>query len=124
MTKNDQLTSCPSAPHCVSSQAPADSSKHVEPFGYETSAAAARKALLATLDADDHATVVKSNQRFIHATFKTTLGFVDDVTFLMQPDKHVIDVKSQSRVGYYDFGKNRSRVEALRKAFEARLAQS
>lgn len=123
MTSNNQLTPCPSAPHCVSSQAPADSAKHIQPLAYNTSEAAARKALLATLKANSHATVVQSDPRFIHATFTTTLGFVDDVTFLIQPDQHIIDMKSESRVGYYDFGKNRRRLEALRKAFEARLAR-
>lgn len=124
MASTDRFTPCSSAPHCVSSQAPADSSQHVEPFAFETSPAAAREALLATLAGESHATVVESKARFIHATFKSTLGFVDDVSFLIRPDDHIIDVKSSSRIGYYDFGVNRRRVARLRKAFEARLAQS
>lgn len=124
MAGSDQFTPCSSAPHCVSSQAPAGSSQHVAPFVFETDQSAARQALLATLAGEDNATVMDSGADFIHATFKSTLGFVDDVSFLIRPDDHIIDVKSSSRIGYDDFGVNRRRVERLRKAFEARLAQS
>lgn len=122
MTDNNQLTPCSSAPHCVSSQATADSSKHVKPLAFAgTTADAARQALLKTLYAQSNATVEKADERFIHATFKSTLGFVDDVTFIVQANDGIIDVKSSSRIGYYDFGVNRKRVERLREAFEAAL---
>lgn len=60
--------------------------------------------------------------QFIHATFTSTLGFVDDVTFVIEPDDKRIDVKSSSRIGYYDFGVNRNRVTRLHKAFDRALA--
>lgn len=117
----DDFTPCSKAPHCVSSQAEPDSGKHVPPLAFSASADGARQALLKTLYARDDATVERADARFVHATFRTTLGFVDDVTFLIQRQRQVIDVKSSSRIGYYDFGVNRRRVEALRRDFAARL---
>lgn len=122
MTDSEQLTPCSSAPHCVSSQAEPGSSKYVEPLAFAgASVDAARQALLKTLYAENNATVERADERFVHATFKSTLGFVDDVTFVIRPQDRLIDVKSSSRIGYYDFGVNRKRVATLRAHFEAQL---
>ena len=45
------------------------------------------------------------------------MGFVDDVEFVVDPERSVIDVRSASRLGHSDFGVNRKRVETLRAAF-------
>lgn len=42
--------------------------------------------------------------------------FVDDLEFLYQPTKGVIQLRSASRIGYSDLGKNRRRLEGLRDA--------
>ena len=42
-------------------------------------------------------------------------GFVDDLDFML--DNNRIDIRSMSRIGYFDFGKNRARVEKIRKVF-------
>lgn len=122
MAADGQFTPCSSAPHCVSSQAPEDSDRHVSPFTYTTSTSVARSALIATLSRAKSAKLVTRKPQFVHATFTSTLGFVDDVTFLIQPNDQRIDVKSSSRIGYYDFGVNRNRVTRLHKAFDSALA--
>ena len=114
-----QFTPCSSAPHCVSSQAKPGSFHHVAPFAYSGSADSAHRALLKTLQDDKHATVEQDDGGFVHATFSSTLGFVDDVSFLIQP--HIVDVKSSSRLGFSDLGVNGRRVERLRKQFELHM---
>ena len=47
---------------------------------------------------------------------RTTL-FVDDAEFLLDPVNRVIHVRSASRLGYSDLGKNRSRMEEIRRQF-------
>ena len=42
------------------------------------------------------------------------MRFTDDLEFLLDRERGVIDVRSASRVGYSDLGANRKRVEALR----------
>lgn len=118
----DRFTPCSSAPHCVSSQAKPGSSHHVPPFQYTGSTAHARDVLLQTLRASAGASVKRADGQFIHATFTSHLmGFVDDVTFIIHPQQNIIDVKSSSRIGYYDFGVNRRRVKRLRARFASLL---
>ncbi|MCA8941395.1 MAG: DUF1499 domain-containing protein, partial [Planctomycetes bacterium] len=45
--------------------------------------------------------------------------FVDDLELLLDDERSVIDVRSASRVGEFDFGANRGRVETLRSLFGA-----
>ncbi|TAL87531.1 MAG: DUF1499 domain-containing protein [Rhodanobacter sp.] len=118
----DRFTPCSGAPHCVSSQAAPGSSHYVAPFTYTGGIRHAREVLLQTLRTSDHAIMARAEPRFIHATFRSAvLGFVDDVTFILQPQQDIIDVQSSARLGYYDFGVNRRRVEQLRTRFESLL---
>ena len=117
------ITACSGAPHCVSSQSALGSARYIEPLRYKVSADAAAAALLKVLNGQDNATIKSDAMPKIHATFKTAIGFVDDVTFVVQEASQTIDVKSTSRLGFYDFGVNRRRVEALRTQFNAAMAQ-
>jgi Protein of unknown function (DUF1499) len=47
---------------------------------------------------------------YLRVEFHTTL-FVDDGEFLFDKGHFVIPVRSASRLGYFDLGKNRSRIE-------------
>lgn len=123
LADEDRFTPCSRAPHCVSSQAPRDSDKYVAPLAFAGTPAQARAVLRAVLAGFENARIEQAEQRFVHATFHSTLGFVDDVTFLIREDAAIIDVKSASRLGYYDFGVNRRRVESLRTAFDAQASQ-
>ena len=40
--------------------------------------------------------------------------YTDDLELLWLPEHKRVEVRSSSRIGYYDFGVNRERVEALR----------
>lgn len=118
------ITPCSFAPHCVSSKNAADSSRHVDAFKFNGSADLAQAALLQVLRSDNEARIESDAMPVIHATFRSTLGFVDDVTFVFQADANLIDVKSTSKIGYYDFGVNRRRVEGLRMAFSTAMAKA
>jgi len=52
---------------------------------------------------------------YLHATFRSRIfGFVDDLE--CRQDGAVIQVRSASRLGWWDLGANRRRVERLREA--------
>jgi len=55
---------------------------------------------------------------YLRVEFHTTF-FTDDGEFLLERDSKVIHVRSASRIGYSDFGKNRGRIEDIRRDFEA-----
>lgn len=115
----DGLEPCPASPNCVSSQA-ADEGQRVAPLRYTGDEADARKRLLAVLRGMDGAQVKQDSGDYIHAEFRSTVfGFVDDVSLRFGPAGE-IQLRSASRTGYYDFGANRRRVEAIRSGFDSR----
>ncbi len=60
----------------------------------------------------------------LYAVFRTRLGFIDDVQFLADEKAGVIHVRSASRIGYWDLGANRKRIENIRKEYHALLQTS
>lgn len=111
-----QLALCPDSPNCVSSQA-ANEHQWVHPLRYESERARARAQLLAVLDGMERTEIVQADENYIHAQCRSAVfGFVDDVEFLFDPPGF-IQVRSAARIGYYDFGVNRGRVERIRVRF-------
>jgi uncharacterized protein (DUF1499 family) len=85
---------------------------------YAGSLADARQRLIKILQNTKRVSLVKIEAQYIHAEFRSLVfQFVDDVEFYFPSEKTIIDVKSASRAGYYDFGVNRRRVERLRSTF-------
>lgn len=84
------------------------------------SAAASMTALVATLRGIQGITVVEQQPDYVYAQAQTRwLKFVDDLEFWVNPELGVIDVRSASRLGREDFGANRERMVAIRKAYLA-----
>ena len=112
------LPPCPASPNCVSSQAEA-ADQRVEPLRYSGEAPAAQAKLLTVLNGMARVKIVQSDPGRITAEFRSAVfGFVDDMTFRFGPPG-LIQVRSASRSGYYDFGVNRERVESIRARFAA-----
>ena len=112
-----RLSPCPDSPNCVSSQS-ADPSRYVRPFEYTSDPAKARRDLLSVLREQLCGRVVKADEGYIYVKFTSRIfRFVDDVEFCFDPESKLIYVRSASRVGYFDFGVNRNRVEDIRDRF-------
>ena len=60
--------------------------------------------------------IIDERTGYLRTELRTVL-FVDDGEFLLDRARKVIHVRSASRLGYSDLGKNRSRIEELRKEF-------
>lgn len=102
--------------HCVSSLE-RDPKWAIEPLRYTGSQDEARRRLLATLRELPRCDVIADTPDYIYAQVTTfTMRFIDDVEFLFS-HPGVIEVRSSSRIGYYDFGANRDRVELIRASF-------
>ena len=109
---SDILPPCPDSPNCVSSLA--DGDHHVAALAGKDSRDASLAALASALDSLPRVDWQQAGEDRIEATFTSLVfRFVDDVTLLVHEDGR-IDVRSASRVGHYDFGANRRRVEMLR----------
>ncbi len=120
--RDGRLKACPDSPNCVNSQA-TDAEHAIAPLTIKGDAAAALRTLAKIVAAMPGATIITERDNYLQATFATpTMGFVDDVEFLIDPARGVIEVRSASRLGHSDLGVNRKRVEALRQALAAALA--
>jgi uncharacterized protein (DUF1499 family) len=119
--RDGRLKACPDSPNCVNSQA-TDAGHAIAPLAFKGDAIAAMRALAKIVAAEPGATIITSRDNYLQATFATpTMGFIDDVEFLVDPTRSVIDVRSASRLGHSDLGVNRKRIEDLRLALAAAL---
>ncbi len=115
MTTDRSQTLCGNKPNCVSTQDPREE-HHLEPFILTESA---------TLDAIEQAalklpgakTAVKEGDYLRIECTSRIMRFVDDLELKIIDDKLV--VRSESRVGYSDFGVNRKRANQLRQELSA-----
>ncbi len=114
-----RLAPCPATPNCVSSQGdPGDQEHYLAPFPLHGDPATAIDRLAPLVLAMPRTQVVTRDSHYLHAT-ATSLIFrwVDDVELLVDPDAHVVHVRSASRVGRSDLGVNRRRMARLREAW-------
>lgn len=114
------LSPCDGGPHCVSSQS-TDPDRHVDAIQYKGTRSGAQQLMSSIIRFTEGAKIVNEQEGYLHATYRSqVMGFVDDLELLFPPNQKIIELRSSSRIGYYDFGVNRDRAEALRKAFNER----
>jgi uncharacterized protein (DUF1499 family) len=116
-TKDGLLMACPSSPNCVSSQA-ADDGHRISALGFTGDPDAAFARMKLVLGRRDDTAIIEEQPGYLRVELRTTL-FVDDGEFLLDKQRSVIQVRSASRLGYSDLGKNRSRMEEIRSQFLA-----
>jgi len=113
---NGSLTNCPASPNCVVSQG-ADAEHAIEPLTYHVDRNQARETLIKVLGVIKRTEIVEQTDNYIHATNEIPIfKFVDDVEFYLPETESVIHVRSASRIGDWDLGVNRRRVEQIRLA--------
>lgn len=112
------LKPCPTSPNCVSSQTSSDDEVHfAEPIIYTGERKATQLFIESSMlnYSDMKVRLVTSELGYVHFEVKSRLiGFIDDVEFYFPEDDSIVHVRSASRVGYYDFGVNRERVNRVR----------
>jgi uncharacterized protein (DUF1499 family) len=109
------LPQCPARPNCVSSQA--TDSHHIEPLKVTKDAWLSFERLRKLLVQRTDTKMISADDTTIRVEFRTLLGFVDDGLFVLDATNSLIHVRSAARLGYWDLGKNRSRMEEIRQAF-------
>ena len=104
---------CPLSTNCVNSLGP----DGLAPLRYAGPSGQGIATLLATLALFPEATVLRTTDLSVDAIFTTPMGFVEEVTFQLPPHTQRIDVRSRSKIGWYDFNSNRSRMTAFSAQF-------
>ena len=115
--RDGRLAACPTSPNCVSSQA-ADERHRIAPLAFDGDPDTAFARLKAVLARRPDATIIDVRSGYLRVELRTAL-FVDDGEFLLDRENRVFNVRSASRIGYSDLGKNRSRMEEIRRQFLA-----
>ncbi|MCU0571882.1 MAG: DUF1499 domain-containing protein [Syntrophobacteraceae bacterium] len=108
-----RLLPCPDSPNCVSSRSE-QGGRAIAPLVIQGSSGEAMECLKRVIMAMKRTRIVSSDAQSIEAEFRTRLGFVDDVSFELDAGAAVIQMRSASRVGYWDLGENRRRLEKVR----------
>lgn len=125
----DGKLSPPSAtPNSVTSQAdlypehPQKNYSKIAPLTYMGDADEAMQTLAAVLASSEGTVVVKNEAGYIYAQSTTALlRFTDDLEFWLDRANNAIQVRSASRIGKSDLGKNRKRIESIRESFNRAL---
>lgn len=114
-----QLLPCPATPNCVCSLAPRDDPHYILPFSIQGDPTVAMTRLRAALERRPRTRVVTATDAYLRAECATLLfRFVDDVEFLLDRNAGEIHCRSASRVGHWDLGANRRRIESLRRLLD------
>lgn len=113
--KEGLLALCPSSPNCVSSQT-SEGGHRILPFSLKADPDAEFARLTALLRRRQDSSIVDERRDYLRVEFHTRF-FVDDGEFLLDREHRVIHLRSASRVGYSDMGKNRGRIEEIRRDF-------
>ncbi|MFP6763008.1 MAG: DUF1499 domain-containing protein [Planctomycetaceae bacterium] len=119
VTHADQtLPRCARTPNCVCSEY-ADASRFIDPFVCPQNIASAWQSLLEVgLNFPGARLVERGPDRLCFECRTGVFRFVDDLMFRLDQESGLIHVRSASRLGFWDFGKNRRRVEEVRRRWE------
>ena len=110
-----RLAPC-TGPHCVSSTETRPDYR-ADPLRYSSSQQDAHAHLLEILKGLPRTQVIADRGDYVYAQVTTpVMRYVDDVEFVFSAPG-VIDLRSSSRLGYYDFGANRNRIDLIRAMF-------
>ena len=87
------------------------------PLRFDGDATLALARLNRTLSSYTNARIVRSDALAVDTIFTTAIGFEDEVAFRIDVPQQRIDFRSRSRIGLFDFGKNRSRMREFAERF-------
>ena len=111
---NNLLHPCPDSPNCVSTSE-TEPDQQVLPFDLQIKAQEAWVIIVDTVAALPRTRIVSVTDNYLHAECRSAVfGFVDDLELHLQPEPQQVSIRSAARLGYYDFGVNRKRVNELR----------
>ncbi|MBE0470649.1 MAG: DUF1499 domain-containing protein [Methyloprofundus sp.] len=114
---NGKLAICPDKPNCVSTE-----TGDLAAISFATHKPEQAWALLQTSIVEQGGNIEKMRENYLWASFQTSVfKFTDDLEARLDKDNQLIQLRSASRTGYYDFNVNRKRLNRLIDAFSLKL---
>lgn len=116
---NGDIEPCPQTPNCVSTL-DEDEQHGIDPIAYTGTQDDARARLVSVLEGMPRTVVMNEQDNYVYALSRSpTMGFPDDLEFVFDDAAKVINLRSAARMGQSDLGKNRERIEEIRRRFNA-----
>lgn len=111
-----KLHPCPETPNCVCSEVKGAAST-VAPLSFQGDPKQAwDKAKKVVLDMGGE--IISESENYVRFGFTSRImQFVDDVELRLEPESHIIHIRSASRVGHSDMGVNHARVTEISRNF-------
>tara|TARA_Y100001970_G_C14091995_1_gene780545 strand:- start:142 stop:594 length:453 start_codon:yes stop_codon:yes gene_type:complete len=119
LTSENKFFPCPETPNCVSSfENPSNERNFISPIKFFGGKEATILKLEKLIKKNPSAKIVEKKENYLRAEYTSSVfKFVDDIQFYFGQE-NTIHVKSASRVGRSDFGKNRERVREIEFALQ------
>ena len=118
------LPPCPSSPNCVCS-VDKDSPHFIEPICFSCDGELAWGTWIDLIRNHPHCVSMEIRDTCLSAVFETSIfRFKDDLESVLETDTNTIHIRSASRLGYWDIGANRRRIERLRRTFFQALIET
>ncbi|MGG4490745.1 DUF1499 domain-containing protein [Metabacillus idriensis] len=112
------IKACPKSKRNCVSTVNTSTYHQMEPISFLCEPSAAMNHLRNALHSMEHVEIAEQSENRLHAVFKSKiLKFKDDAEFFLDQREKKIHFRSASRIGYYDFGVNRNRMEEIRDRF-------
>ncbi|MDE0144607.1 MAG: DUF1499 domain-containing protein [Nitrospira sp.] len=116
---SEQLSPCPRLSlNCVCSRDDALRLHRVKPLTVSGDPLLAFARLKNLVAATARTVILTATEDYLHAACRTRIGFIDDLECRLCLTSRMIHIRSESRIGIYDFGTNRRRVERLRRQLQ------
>lgn len=109
--QDNKLQPCPDTPNCLCSEY--QGSHHTQPVAINNSGINIQRyiEIIKSMNGE----LVSFNENYLHATFTTTvMRFIDDFELRIDKTNMLVHIRSASRVGYSDLGKNKNRVSEFK----------
>lgn len=105
---------CPDSPNCVSTQSDRNGFRMNPISTGRRNPEEVMEIVGQIIKKQERAEIVEADGEYLRAEFKSKVfGFIDDVEFYHDADQGLLHFKSASRIGYFDLGVNRKRMEQL-----------
>lgn len=111
------LATCPTSPNCVNSETDSADAHYVKPIVLGQHGDADWENLRALALEIKRSKLLAESEGYLHLQVSSfSRLFRDDLELRLLSERGLVHIRSASRIGYSDFGVNRKRVEALRRA--------
>lgn len=113
-----KLLPCPSSPNCVSTTA-TDELHAIDPLPFRGTPEETMASIVSVVETMVRTRIITGTANYLHVEYRTRMGFVDDLEFLLDEQSRTVHFRSASRLGHGDLGVNRKRMEEFSRLYLA-----